>query len=227
VTALRARFGAVIGTLAVCALVLTGCAAGKKAPTAEETPAIDGTNASIGKLLLREVAIAAPKDGPSYAQGSNANLQLVIVNTGTVADSLTAVSTSAAGSVSVTSVSSATASSGASGSGSASGSASGSSSTSSSATESSGSSSAAAGSFAPVELAPNSSVSFGIGSGTTVLVLNSLKAQLFPAAVVSVTFQFQNAGSLTVEVPVQLTASENPGGQTVTAGLTPESSASE
>lgn len=216
-TALRARVGAVIGTLAVCALVLTGCAAGKKAPTAEETPAIDGTNAKIGKLLLREVAIAPPTSGPSYAQGANANLQLVIVNTSGAADSLTGVTTSAAGSITIGSYAATSAS--------ASGSSSSSASESSSA--SSGSSPAAPGGFAPVEVAPDSSVSFGVGAAKSVLVLNSLTNQLFPATVVSVTFQFQNAGSITVQVPVQLTASESPGGQTVTAGLTSESSASE
>lgn len=222
-TALRARFGAVIGTLAVCALVLTGCAAGKKAPTSEETPAIDGTNASVGKLLLREVAIAAPKDGPSYAQGASATLQLVIVNTGAVADTLTAVTTTAASSVSATTATGTASSSGTADSPSVSGSTSG----SSSAPASASGSSASAGPFAPVEIAPNSSVSFGVGSGSQVLVLNSLTAQLFPATVVSVTFQFQNAGSVTVQVPVQLTADESPGGQTVTAGLTSESSATE
>jgi copper(I)-binding protein len=224
VTALRARLGAVIGTLAVCALVLTGCAAGKKAPTSEETPAIDGTNATIGKLLLREVAIAAPTSGPSYAQGANANLQLVIVNTSGAADSLTGVTTSAAGSITVGSYVAASDGASSSSSDSTSGSPSGSTSGSSSA---SSSSSAAPGGFAPVEIGPDSSVSFGVGAAKTVLILNSLTNQLFPATVVSVTFQFQNAGSITVQVPVQLTASESPGGQTVTAGLTPESSASE
>jgi copper(I)-binding protein len=58
------------------------------------------------------------------------------------------------------------------------------------------------------------------------LVLNSLKTQLFPAAVVTVTFTFQNAGSVTAEVPVQLTTTA-PSAPVVTAGLTPETSATE
>lgn len=220
--AVRSRFGAVFGALVVCVLVLSGCAAGKKAATSEETPAIDGTNASIGTLLLREVAIAPPTNGPSYAQGANANLQLVIVNTGTVADSLTGVTTSSAASVSVAA---ATASGTPTGSPTDSSSSSASSSASSSSSSSASSSgSGTSGSFSPVVVAPNSSVSFGVGSGPTVLVLNSLTAQLFPAAAVSITFQFQNAGSVTVQVPVQLTQSQNQSGQIVTAGLSSEPS---
>lgn len=218
--ALRTRLGAVIGTLVVCVLVLSGCAAGKKAPTSEETPAIDGTNASVGSLLLREVAIAAPTSGPSYAKGDNANLQLVIVNNGNTADSLTGVTTSAAGSVSVAAMQ-------ASGSPSDSSSPSSSASSSDSSSSSSSASSGGAGTFSPVELGANSSVSFGVGAGPNVLVLDGLTAQLFPAAVVAITFQFQNAGSVTVQVPVQLTQGTGSPGQVVTAGLTPETSASE
>ena len=232
--AVRTRFGAVIGALVVCVLVLSGCAAGKKAPTSEETPAIDGTNASIGSLLLREVAIAAPTDGPSYAQGANANLQLVIVNNGTTADSLTGVTTSAAGSVSVAPMSASASASPSASDSSPTSSASASSSSSAPSSPTSCAFSSAPASSAPpapanlpAQLCPGSSVSFGVGAGPNVLVLNGLTAQLFPAAVVAITFQFQNAGSVTVQVPVQLTQNASPGGQIVTAGLSSGSSATE
>ncbi|MDP9092464.1 MAG: hypothetical protein M3N95_05835, partial [Actinomycetota bacterium] len=61
--AMRRHFG--IGLLAVCAALLTSCAAGQRAQTAEVSPAIDGAAAKVGTLELHEVAIKAPS-GNSY-----------------------------------------------------------------------------------------------------------------------------------------------------------------
>lgn len=262
--AVRTRGGGlVITALTVGALVLSGCAAGKKAPTSEESAAIDGNAASIGNLLLREVAIAAPANGPSYAQGSDANLQLTLVNDGRTPDTLTGVTTSAAASVSESGTSgdlcspatSPTPSSSASGSGTAetSGAASSSASSSSASSSSAGSSSASSSSakssssksssapssapssaassgaaaFAPITIAGNCRIAFGIGAGGPGLALHGLTAQLFPAAIVNVTFTFQNAGPVTVEVPVQLTTGQNETAQVVTAGESAAPSATE
>ena len=96
--AMRRRFGnGIIAVLAalLTSLLMSSCAAGQKAQTAEETPAIDGANAKIGSIELHEVAIKAPS-GASYAKGATAEVQLAIVNTGSADDTLIGVSTGAA-----------------------------------------------------------------------------------------------------------------------------------
>ena len=207
----RRRFA--VGVLAVCAaLALSACAAGKKAPTSEESPAIDAVGASVGKMLLREVSVAAPVNGPSLPSGGNAELKLVIVNNGTQDDELTSVTSTAAGSVQLLG-SAAAGSLVPSSSASSSDSSSTGSSESPTATGSSsaGSSSSAPGSaggtaFTPVTVPAGQRVAFGIGDAGQVLALTGLTNALYPATLVPVTFTFQNAGSVTVQVPVELTS---------------------
>src|SRR5690349_2439929 len=102
---LATRRRVAVAALAMCAVALTSaCAAGEHAATSEESPAIDGVGASVGPgspILLREISIARPPNGVSYAAGDSADLMLVIVNNGRSADTLTSVSTPAAGSVTV------------------------------------------------------------------------------------------------------------------------------
>ena len=86
-----------IGLVAVCATLLTSaCATGQQAATSHVVPAIDATSGTVGDLQLQAVAIKPPPDGPSYAAGAAAELQLVIVNTGHTADTLQKVSSPAA-----------------------------------------------------------------------------------------------------------------------------------
>lgn len=86
-----------IGLVAVCATLLTSaCAAGQHAQSANVVPAIDATSGSIGTILLRNVAIKPPPDGPSYAANAPAQLQFVIVNVGRGPDTLTGVTSPAA-----------------------------------------------------------------------------------------------------------------------------------
>jgi len=59
-------------------------------------------------------------------------------------------------------------------------------------------------------------VSFGVNGTDHVLVLTGLSSTLFPASTIPVTFTFANAGSVTVDVPVQITASASPTGVVVT-----------
>jgi copper(I)-binding protein len=86
----RARLG--FGIAAVGAsLLLSGCAAGQHAATAEKTPAIDGTQVQAGQIDLRAIAFPAPVSN-SYDVGSDVPLEFVLVNTGSAADQLVSLS---------------------------------------------------------------------------------------------------------------------------------------
>ena len=75
--------------------VLAGCLTWQLAQTSEEIPTIDGSHAQVGSLALRDVTIEYPERG-SWAQGSDARLQLIVVNEGRAADRLVEVRTDAA-----------------------------------------------------------------------------------------------------------------------------------
>ena len=77
----------VAALLAAGATVLAGCQAGQQAQTAEQIPTIDGNYAQVGSLALRDVTIEYPETG-SWPQGSNARLQLTVVNEGRRRDRL-------------------------------------------------------------------------------------------------------------------------------------------
>jgi copper(I)-binding protein len=222
----------------VClALFTSACAAGKHAPTAEESPAIDGVGAGIGSMLLREVAVAAPPNGISYAKGDAAVLRVVVVNNGQSDDQLTSVTSSAAAGVSeypsladAAAVVSASASASFGPSSSAVGtsptttpttsdassaSTSTSASASASASASTHSSAASGAALTPVTVPAGGRMAFGINGTDRVLVLTGLTGTLFPAGTIPVTFTFAKAGSVTVDVPVQITASVSPTGVVV------------
>ncbi|PZS14337.1 MAG: hypothetical protein DLM57_14720, partial [Pseudonocardiales bacterium] len=93
--AIKRRIG--LGFVAVCvALLISGCATGQHAQTANEVPAIDGTNGGIGTIQLHAVAIKPAPGASSYRSGDAAELQLVVVNTGHASDTLQGVSSPAA-----------------------------------------------------------------------------------------------------------------------------------
>jgi copper(I)-binding protein len=231
---IKRRIG--IGLVAACTTLLTAaCATGQQAATSNVVPAVDATSGTLGDLQLRAVAIKPPPDGPSYAAGAAAQLQLVIVNTGQKSDSLQNVSSPAASGSQVFATSeeaSAAASPSASGtasdssspsgstsasarsspSGSTSASASSSPSGSTSASASPSASSSAATPPAPVSLEalPNQALSLSINATDPVLLLR-LNKVLFPGTTISVTFTFTNNGSVTLDVPVQVTENTSAG----------------
>lgn len=202
----RARRFAV-GLVVLCAALATSaCAAGRHAHTAEETPAVDAAGTSVGQLRIQGIAVAAPT-GPSYASGGSAELLFIVANNGQQADTLTAVTSSAAGGAGVgAGAPSASMSNPAGGSGTASGSAAGSTSRSASASSSvSSSGSAAASAFTPVEIPAGGRRSFGLGDTADYhLTLTGLTQPLFGGMSIQVTFTFAHAGSTTVTVPVQI-----------------------
>lgn len=87
-----------IGVSALLGIV--GCGAGQVAQTAEMEPAVNGNSGQVGNLLLRDVMVAFPENGEAYKVGEEAPLLLTIVNKGGEDDELVGV-TSPAGEVEI------------------------------------------------------------------------------------------------------------------------------
>ncbi|WP_067845011.1 hypothetical protein [Nocardia lijiangensis] len=76
------------------ALALSGCSAGQVSQTANQAPAINGNNADVEDISLRNVHIVYPGEGYTNVKGGKALIALSIVNNSeTVADELTSVTT--------------------------------------------------------------------------------------------------------------------------------------
>lgn len=79
----------VVGAMAA-ALALTGCGAGQLAQTSEQVASVDGANAMVGAISIRDAVIqfSAPQGSSVYPIGGSAPLQMTIVNAGAEADRL-------------------------------------------------------------------------------------------------------------------------------------------
>jgi copper(I)-binding protein len=234
-TAGRSR-AAAAALVAAGVTVLAGCQAGQYAQTSEQIPTIDGTFAQVGSLALRNVTIEYPETG-SWPQGSDARLQLVIVNEGRDADTLVEVRTDAAERVTLATEPAAsptasapaattaapTSSAAATPSGTPTGSASGSPSESGSATASSSATASATPEPTPTEAAETTIPIPGPGlvalrDGGPEILLSGLTRTLRPAQVVPVTFVFAQAGEVTVNVAVAVPTEEVSPAPTVPVG---------
>ena len=203
-------------------LVIGGCAAGQDAQTAEETPVVDGVSANVGDIALRAVTVAPPPDR-NYARGSDATLQLVIVNGGSTDDQLTGVATPAATEVRMFANAAAApgATSGSPGSTASttpSGTPSSPGTTTSAPPTSSPASSSPPATISRVNLPAGQAVPFGYSPDQPVIQLHNLTEQLFPAQTIPLTFQFGNSGTVTFTAAVHLT--EGPS-TTPTVDVTP------
>lgn len=229
---------ALAALVTVGGVVLAGCAAGQQAQTAEQRPTIDGNNAEIGPLALRNIAIEYPDNG-LYRRGAVARLRLLIANTGNASDELTDVRTDVAGEVAIVAgqteddsapSGSATATVTPSGTpaetgaptptGTATPSETGTAtptegpssadqSVSATPPDPSQSPAASPSETGPipgttVTIAPNYSVSIGEGTSGSAILLRGLTRELRSTEVVSITFVFRDAGSVTVPVPVAI-----------------------
>ncbi|MDT5166053.1 MAG: hypothetical protein QOC88_2947 [Mycobacterium sp.] len=67
--------GALIGAVAI-----SGCSAGQIAQTAMEKPAVDGNQATVNNVALRDVHISARQTGDYLRPGATVDLVLVAVN---------------------------------------------------------------------------------------------------------------------------------------------------
>jgi len=172
------RISAGFMATAAASLLLTGCAAGQHAATIQQLPAVDGAIGNSGSVGIRLAGIETPEDGKSWAVGSNAPLQFVLVNNGTQPDKLNAIVSEAAGGASLANKpASTTASPGASFN-------------------------------EPIDIPAGGSVNVGMSSDGATAVLNGLKKELFPAESVPVTFVFASGGQISVNLPVRITEGE-------------------
>jgi copper(I)-binding protein len=187
------------------ALGIAGCSSGQATQTDQMEPAVNGNKGDVGNIALRDIVIAYPaKD--SYRAGDDAPLTLAIVNTGGTDDELTAVSTPAAGIVELqgdTTVPARSALSvvvpdeSATSSSAEPTESSPSSAASSSAASSSSSESATATSEPEVTESAAPDV-----VGTLNVLLRGLTADLPMGKNVPITFSFEEAGEITISVPI-------------------------
>ena len=246
------RSRAVVAALIAAGVtMLAGCQTGQQAATSEEIPTIDGTQAQVGALALRDVTIEYPERG-SWAQGSDVRLQLIVVNEGGEADRLVEVRTDAAdrvtlstgaagqgsgeGSASATAEPTETGTSTPTGTPTPTGTASATSTPSASPSDTASASPGESGSATPApEPTPTEEAETSIpipaaglielrGDGPQIL-LTGLTRVLRPAQVVPVTFVFAEAGEVTVQVAVAVPLEEIAPAPTVPAD--PEAEAGE
>ena len=170
----RARRAGVAG-LAAAALLTAGCTAGQHAQTADEQETLDGTTVHVGQYVtLGGLAFESPTSGSSWAKGSSVPLRVVLVNSGRADDQLTSITSSSIGSWGAF------------------------------ASASAASAPSTGGTPAPVALPALSRFAFGTGLSNRVLQVSGVKAPLYPGSSIQLTFTFAKAGTVTAQVPVQL-----------------------
>jgi copper(I)-binding protein len=99
VTSVRARRTTTLLAAAVVPLALTACGVGLDPQTYRERSTQDATNATVGDLALRNVAIAPPATGQAeLGIGTDAHLTLAVVSVSSTPDRLLSVSSPAASS---------------------------------------------------------------------------------------------------------------------------------
>ena len=172
---------AALGGALVVPLVISGCAAGQRAQTANEYSVVGGTTATIGAMGIRDAGISAPKVAAGYVSGANVTLTMTVVNIGDSADSLVSVTSPNAASATLAGPKSAAPTS------------------------------AAAAASAPIVVPANGAVPIGQGAGSGTITLTKLKYRLVPGESVPVTLTFQSAGAVTVMMPVMLLSDQTGG----------------
>lgn len=210
----RRVLGAGVSALGA-ALVLAGCGAGQITQTDTQQPAVNGTYAQVKTIVLRNAAVQYPAQGPGYAAGSPAPLTLTVINQGQQDDKLVSVtSEGASGPAQISGDTAIVAGhslvigpADAVEQGAPPQSESANSTPASDANQpASGAPSSAPSSSAPnsASNAPQTGESGGAASqlGSGKVVLPGLKQPLWPGATIKVTFTFQNAGPIVVELPV-------------------------
>jgi len=223
----RRVLGAGVSALGA-ALVLAGCGAGQITQTDTQQPAVNGTYAQIKTIVLRNAAVQYPSSGPGYAAGQAAPLTLTIVNQGQKDDKLLSVSSEGAqgpaevsGDTAIVAghslvIGPADAVEAASQAPAAPASSSAPGSVTNSAPNSAPNGAPNSASNSAENSAPNSASnapqpgSDAIKVGEGKVVLQGLKQPLWPGATIKVTFTFQNAGPVVVELPVAAPAHARP-----------------
>ncbi|MEV0547750.1 hypothetical protein [Nocardia salmonicida] len=90
----RRRMVTVAALAAAAGIALTGCSAGQITQTSTQEAAINGNHANIGEIALRNVHIVYPEAAAEHDKGGKATLSLSIINNSEIiTDELTSVST--------------------------------------------------------------------------------------------------------------------------------------
>jgi periplasmic copper chaperone A len=165
---------------ALAALVfVAGCAAGQRAPSSSEISTIDGVNANIGSMQVRNLGLAAPPTNAGYAVGDAAQLVFAMVNTAPRDDQLISVTSPVAGSATSSPVGKV-------------------------ATLASAVARRQPQAFIPISAPPGELVPVGYGSPAASVTLVGLTKPLISGQTLIVTLGFRDAGTKTIQIAVQL-----------------------
>jgi copper(I)-binding protein len=186
-------------------LALAGCGAGQITQTDTQIAAVNGASGQAGPVGVRNAQLAFPANAARYyPKGSDAPLVAYVVNDGSSADRLVSVSSPAAASVNVQGSAAlpagfaVTAGEPAAASPSAP-----TSSSAGSSAPSTGTSAPSAGAGQPSSASPGASTSAGpLPVGKISITLTGLNRDVRPGETIKVTFAFQNAGPVTLDVPI-------------------------
>jgi copper(I)-binding protein len=196
-----------VGLGAVGGLLLVGCGAGQQSQTAEQQPTIDGQNAQVGSIALRDIALAYPESG-GYEEGSSAPLDMIVVNEGEQPDALVEVRTDVAERVTFV-ISGAGESPEVPATGTATPTPSPSETGTASPTGSATPSPSATPGESTISRIPIPAASLvAFRDGGPAVILEGLTRELRPADVVTITFVFERAGSVTTDVAVAVPEEE-------------------
>lgn len=187
-----ARLGAVVVACACAAVALAGCAEGEGYGTETQVAAVNGANATIGPIAVRNAVFAYPDQGDVYPPGAKVPLLVTIVNTGDRADTLVRVTTPVAAGVAVEGETTIPAGFMVSSLNDA----------DNDLRPVTGASSPPSGADAP----PHLSYPASIDGGEVRIVLTSLTRPLRPGLTYPVTLHFRKAGNITLPVPLSLPA---------------------
>jgi copper(I)-binding protein len=210
-------------------LAAAGCSAGQITQTDAQVAAVNGASGTVGTIAVRDAQLLFPAENKYYAEGDNAPLVVTIINSGTSADKLLGVTSDASepagteGDVDLepgTSIASLgdqddagshPASSSAPSSVTATSTPSGAAATTTTTTPPSGAatttttttppSSVSGSASAPSSVSPTSS-SVPAVPGKVKITLKKLAKELRPGHTIKVTFLFEKAGPLTLELPI-------------------------
>jgi copper(I)-binding protein len=172
-----------MSALLLSPVALTACSAGQVAQTAQQNRDKVGAQVNVGNLYLREVQLPYPVGGV-YASGQDARLLAGIVSTSAADDTLTSITGTDFDSVQVVDPT---------------------------ATAAAATGAAAAGARLNIAVPAQGTVFLGNGTGPAVTLVG-LSRKLTVGDYVKVTFTFEQAGKVTIPVPVAPSAREVPRG---------------
>jgi periplasmic copper chaperone A len=181
-----------IGLAVAVALLVSACAAGRQAATANQKNTLDGVNADLGMIHIRAMVVDAPT--LFYKAGESATVKVVLVNTSrTQSDLLTSITSPA---VSDWGAFNTTAEAGAV-----------------LAADASKSSSASASPLPSpghqILIRAGTRTSYGTPESTGALVFLQFTRDVYPGTTIPVTLRFAQAGTITISVPIALSNSTN------------------